>query len=129
MTLYISFCQVDYLMLCDSYVAVTECPQAGAGRPVPLPCATSRSGSACVRLYDRRRVVDPLHIDLTAGTVDAADLALEARRLLSELDREVPGASALNAECRPPLDVVETATSIEVVVDVPGATRRARPPA
>ena len=65
-------------------------------------------------------VVDPLHIDLTAGAGDAADLAQEARRLLAELDREVPGSAALNAECRPPLDVVETATSIEVIVDVPG---------
>jgi HSP20 family protein len=70
-------------------------------------------------------VVDPLHIDLTGGAGDAADLALEARRLLAELDRDVPGAVSLNAECRPPLDVVETATSIEVVVDVPGLTPEA----
>jgi len=65
-------------------------------------------------------VVDPLHIDLTSGAGDAAELAGEARRLLAELDREVPGSAALNAECRPPLDIVETASSIEVVVDVPG---------
>jgi HSP20 family protein len=51
---------------------------------------------------------------------DAADLADDARRLLVELDREVPGAAALNAECRPPLDVLETPAAIEVVVDVPG---------
>jgi len=51
---------------------------------------------------------------------DAADLAEDARRLLLELDREVPGVAALNAECRPPLDVVETTTAVEVVVDVPG---------
>jgi HSP20 family protein len=51
---------------------------------------------------------------------DASDLAEDARRLLVELDRDVPGASEATAECRPPLDVLETATSIEVVVDLPG---------
>jgi HSP20 family protein len=51
---------------------------------------------------------------------DAADLAEDARRLLHELDREVPGAAALSAECRPPLDVLETAEAVEIVVDVPG---------
>jgi HSP20 family protein len=56
------------------------------------------------------------------GGVDqgAADLAEDARRMLVELDREVPGASALTAECRPPLDVFETGTDLEVVIDVPG---------
>lgn len=58
-------------------------------------------------------VLDPLN-------QDTADLADDARRLLMELDRDVPGAAALNAECRPPLDVLETSSSIEVVVDVPG---------
>jgi HSP20 family protein len=51
---------------------------------------------------------------------DAADLADDARRLLQELDRDVPGAAALTAECRPPVDVLETASAVEVVVDVPG---------
>ena len=51
---------------------------------------------------------------------DAADLAEDARRLLTELDREVPGVASLNAECRPPLDVLETASALEIVVDVPG---------
>jgi HSP20 family protein len=51
---------------------------------------------------------------------ETTDLADDARRLLAELDREVPGVAALNAECRPPLDVLETATALEVVVDVPG---------
>jgi HSP20 family protein len=50
----------------------------------------------------------------------AADLAEDARRLLIELDRDVPGAAAVTADCRPPLDVLETATAVEVVVDVPG---------
>jgi HSP20 family protein len=50
----------------------------------------------------------------------AADLADDARRLLVEIDRDVPGAANVTADCRPPMDVVETATSIEVIVDVPG---------
>jgi HSP20 family protein len=51
---------------------------------------------------------------------DAADLADDARRLLLELDRDVPGVASLSAECRPPLDVVETSRAVEVVVDLPG---------
>lgn len=70
-------------------------------------------------------VVDPFSIDLPAGTADAADVAEEARRLLVELDRDVPGAVSLNAECRPPIDVVETASAIEVVADVPGVAQHA----
>ena len=51
---------------------------------------------------------------------DAADLADDARRLLGELDREVPGAARISGECRPPVDVLETTAMIEVVVDLPG---------
>ena len=51
---------------------------------------------------------------------DAADLAEDARHLLLELDAEAPGAAHLSGECRPPLDVLETAEVVEVVVDVPG---------
>jgi HSP20 family protein len=51
---------------------------------------------------------------------DAADLADDAKHLLTELDLEVPGVSGLSGECRPPLDVLETASAVEVVVDVPG---------
>ena len=51
---------------------------------------------------------------------DAADLADDARRLLLELDRDVPGAAALTAECRPAVDVFETAAAVEVVIDLPG---------
>ena len=54
------------------------------------------------------------------GPNDASDLAEDARRLLAELDREVPGVAALNSECRPSLDVFETTTGVEVVIDVPG---------
>jgi HSP20 family protein len=51
---------------------------------------------------------------------DAAELAEDGRQLLLELDRDVPGAAAATGECRPPLDVLELADAIEVVVDVPG---------
>ena len=51
---------------------------------------------------------------------DTLDLAEDARRLLSDLDREVPGVAQLNAECRPPVDVLETSTAVEIVIDVPG---------
>jgi HSP20 family protein len=64
-------------------------------------------------LYDRDIVTDVFQ-------QDAADLAEDARRLLVELDREVPGVAAVSAECRPSIDVLETASSVEVVVDVPG---------
>ncbi len=53
----------------------------------------------------------------------AGDLAEDARQLLAEIDRDVPGAAQINADCRPPLDVFETAAGIEVVVDVPGVPR------
>jgi HSP20 family protein len=51
---------------------------------------------------------------------DAAEVAEDARRLLAELDRDVPGAAATGSECRPAIDVVETAHAVEVVVDLPG---------
>lgn len=50
----------------------------------------------------------------------AAELAEDARRLLAEIEREIPGAATVTADCRPPLDVIETASALEVVVDVPG---------
>jgi HSP20 family protein len=61
----------------------------------------------------RTVVSDPL-------SQDAADLAEEARRLLIELDRDVPVSSAVAADCRPPIDVFETTEAVEVIVDVPG---------
>ena len=51
---------------------------------------------------------------------DAQELAEDAQRLLIELDREVPGVAAVNAECRPAVDVLETSSSVEVLGDVPG---------
>lgn len=56
------------------------------------------------------------------SNLGAADLAEDARRLLLELDRDVPGAASTAADCRPPVDVFETASTIEVVVDVPGVS-------
>jgi len=51
---------------------------------------------------------------------DARLLADDARRLLDELDRDVPGAALASGECRPALDIIETTDGAEVVVDVPG---------
>lgn len=51
---------------------------------------------------------------------EAEDLAADARQLLVELDREVPGAATATGECRPALDVVDTTSAVEVVMDVPG---------
>lgn len=50
---------------------------------------------------------------------ESADLAEAVRRLLRDLERtHGPGASI--GECRPPIDVYETADAIEVTLDVPG---------
>src|SRR5207253_1644010 len=51
---------------------------------------------------------------------DAAELAEDARSLLTELDRDAPGVANLNGECRPPLDVFETNEAVQVLVDIPG---------
>jgi HSP20 family protein len=56
---------------------------------------------------------------------NVADLAETADRLLAELDREVAGAVSLRGECRPALDVLETARTVEVVVDLPGVPANA----
>lgn len=52
----------------------------------------------------------------------AADLADDARQLLAELDRDLPGAATVNTDCRPPIDVFETMSSVEIVADVPGVS-------
>jgi HSP20 family protein len=50
---------------------------------------------------------------------DTADLADAVRRVLRDLDRtHGPGASI--GECRPPIDVYETADTIEIALDLPG---------
>ncbi len=56
---------------------------------------------------------------------DAADLADDAKRLLLELGDPAVGAAMTSGECRPPLDVVEAADAVVVVVDVPDVPARA----
>lgn len=48
------------------------------------------------------------------------ELAEDARRLLLEIDRAAPGATLAAGNCRPPLDILERADSLEIVMDVPG---------
>jgi HSP20 family protein len=43
----------------------------------------------------------------------------DLKRVFERL-RDDGGAEALNAECTPPLDVIETATAVEAVMDIPG---------
>jgi HSP20 family protein len=57
--------------------------------------------------------------DLRPGR-EAEVLAEDARGLLKELEGDVPAAALISGECRPSLDVVDTATAIEIVMDVPG---------
>ncbi|MEO6221998.1 MAG: Hsp20/alpha crystallin family protein [Vicinamibacterales bacterium] len=47
-------------------------------------------------------------------------LAEDARLLLQELEHDVPGAALATGECRPSLDVVDTASAVEIIMDVPG---------
>lgn len=51
--------------------------------------------------------------------LERRDLGEEARRLFDLLGREQPDGG-MPAECAPPLDVVETATTVEIVIDLPG---------
>ena len=57
---------------------------------------------------------------MSSAPRDSFDLAEDARQLLAEIDRDVPGAADVSADCRPPVDVIETPGGLEVVVDVPG---------
>ena len=50
--------------------------------------------------------------------MDLRELGEDARRLLDELDLDRRGGAA--GECSPPADVIETPSTIEVVVDLPG---------
>lgn len=51
------------------------------------------------------------------GTLELAD---DARQLFNELDRDLPDLAAMTAECRPPIDVLEHAKTIDLIVDIPG---------
>jgi HSP20 family protein len=48
------------------------------------------------------------------------ELSDDVRRVFEELDRHHPSSPALTGVYTPALDVVETPTSIEVLVDLPG---------
>jgi HSP20 family protein len=52
--------------------------------------------------------------------LDRRELGDEARRLLDWLDESERGGAA--GECSPPLDVIETAATIEILMDLPGVT-------
>ena len=50
--------------------------------------------------------------------MDRRDLGEDARRLLDDLEVDRRGGAA--GECMPPIDVIETPTTVEILVDVPG---------
>lgn len=51
---------------------------------------------------------------------DTAEMADDIRGLFAEIDRGLTEPARLRGECRPPLDVVENASAVEVIVDLPG---------
>lgn len=51
--------------------------------------------------------------------LERRDMSDELRRLLDVLETDVT-AAAQAGECAPPLDVIETADAIEIVMDLPG---------
>jgi len=56
---------------------------------------------------------------------DTADLADDIRGLFTEIDKGLDDSARFRGECRPSLDIVETATAVEVIVDVPGVSTQA----
>jgi HSP20 family protein len=56
---------------------------------------------------------------------DTADLADDIRGLFTDIDKGLDESARFRGECRPSLDIVETATAVEVIVDVPGVSARA----
>ena len=55
---------------------------------------------------------------------DRRDLPADARRFVDWLDDALPSA-ALAAEYHPPVDVIETRETVEIVADMPGVARDA----
>jgi HSP20 family protein len=51
--------------------------------------------------------------------LERREMGDELRRLFDVLDHEAQAAGA-TGECHPPIDVVETASAVEVVMDLPG---------
>lgn len=56
---------------------------------------------------------------------DTADLAEDIRGLFTDIDKGLDDPARFRGECRPSLDIVETATAVEVIVDVPGVSAQA----
>ena len=56
---------------------------------------------------------------------DTTDLADDIRGLFTEIDKHLEDSARFRGECRPSLDIVETATAVEVIVDVPGVSTQA----
>lgn len=53
-------------------------------------------------------------------SAELGDLTDEVRRLFQELDHEHPGRATAAGDCLPPLDVLETEESVQILMDVPG---------
>lgn len=65
----------------------------------------------------------PSLIDTLSPALDARDLADEVRRLFDDLEATpIRHSYPRGSECRPPIDVVETETEFEIVMDVPGVS-------
>jgi HSP20 family protein len=56
---------------------------------------------------------------------ESAELAEDIREIFEELSQSLDRQRALSGECHPSLDVLETDTTVEVVVDVAGVPRQA----
>lgn len=69
------------------------------------------------------RIMEKVVTDLMQD--DATDMADDIRGLFADIDQAVPDAARLRGECRPSLDVVETAAAVEVIVDIPGVAATA----
>ena len=52
---------------------------------------------------------------------EAAEFREEVRRIFQELD-QTAGDAAPTGECSPPLDVIETDQSVDIVMDLPGVS-------
>lgn len=85
-------------------------PPIRHNEPVPPPGATADHPRQATRRY---------HVEVSDPFLGASELTADARRLLSELDRDTPSAGAIDPDCRPPLDVFETMSSLEIVADIP----------
>jgi HSP20 family protein len=51
---------------------------------------------------------------------DAEDLTDDVRRVFEELQRQEGRSAGVAGQCSPPLDVIETDETVELIVDLPG---------